>query len=198
MKNLIIVSAAVGILSGTSLRAIAQTSIKPVHLNTGTQKAKTVKFIEGIEFKPEASSHVNGMRLLEPVNQFFPVVNTSLSALTVSAIESCNQLQFKYALLMDLEVETISDMKLYGFIDDWWATRYRYGGTGRKGIDCSSFTGKLFAEVFHINLPRTAHAQYATCTRLKKDELTAGDLVFFAHEDAAQPGAHRFIIIHDE
>ncbi len=83
-----------------------------------------------------------------------------------TSIEKCSALQFKYAMLMDVEVETLTNFALLDFIDEWWATRYRYGGTGKSGIDCSSFSGKLEQEVYNNTLPRTARAQYEVCEKI--------------------------------
>jgi len=94
-------------------------------------------------------------------------------------IEKCSALQFKYAMLMERNVESVNNLALYNFIEDWWGTRYRYGGTGRKGIDCSSFTGKLMTTVYGYSLPRTARAQFNICDKLAREELAEGDLVFF-------------------
>lgn len=68
---------------------------------------------------------------------------------------------------------------LYDFIVDWWGTSYKYGGTTKKGIDCSAFTLKLAKEVYEINIPRTASQQYKATKRVPKSELKDGDLVFF-------------------
>ena len=95
------------------------------------------------------------------------------------ATEQCNTLQFKFSQLLDRDVETITDLNLFGFIEDWWATRYRYGGTSRNGIDCSSYTGKLVLAVYGVTLPRTAHEQYAFCKKVNRMDLQEGDLVFF-------------------
>ena len=48
---------------------------------------------------------------------------------------------------------------LFDFVYEWWGTKYRYGGTSKKGIDCSAFTSKLFDNVYDVNLPRTASEQ---------------------------------------
>lgn len=80
---------------------------------------------------------------------------------------------------MDREVESITNISLFSFIEEWWATKYRYGGKTKKGIDCSGFTGLLMQAVFHFDLPRTAAQQYAACIKLTKDEMVEGDLVFF-------------------
>ena len=62
---------------------------------------------------------------------------------------------------MNREVESITNIVLYTtFIDQWWATRYSYGGTDKNGIDCSAFTCKIFTAVYGIILPRTAADQY--------------------------------------
>ena len=68
---------------------------------------------------------------------------------------------------------------LYDFIHTWWKTPYRYGGETKKGIDCSAFAGKLFRNVYHVELPRTASEQYVYSKRIKKSELKDGDLLFF-------------------
>jgi murein DD-endopeptidase / murein LD-carboxypeptidase len=99
--------------------------------------------------------------------------------ITFIATEDCNTMQFKFSQILDRDVESITDMNLYGFIEDWWGTRYRYGGTSRNGIDCSSYTGKLILAAYGVTLPRTAHEQYAVCVRVNRMDLQEGDLVFF-------------------
>jgi lipoprotein Spr len=68
---------------------------------------------------------------------------------------------------------------LYEAIENWWATRYRYGGSTKKGIDCSALTGALLNEAFGFILPRTARDQYAQCEKIARENLDEGDLVFF-------------------
>jgi NlpC/P60 family len=94
--------------------------------------------------------------------------------------ELCTPFQFKYAQIIDREVETISnDSYLFNFIDEWWAVRYRYGGTTKRGVDCSSFTGQLYYSVYGLSLPRTAREQYAQTSRIGRLDLEEGDFVFF-------------------
>jgi lipoprotein Spr len=68
-------------------------------------------------------------------------------------IEHCSPLQFKYAMMTDMEVESITNLSLYNFINDWWSTRYKYGGDDRNGIDCSAFTEKILSAVYQIKAP---------------------------------------------
>lgn len=55
---------------------------------------------------------------------------------------------------------------------------YRYGGNARDGFDCSGLTRFVHAQQA-IVLPRTAALQYSASKRLQRDELVAGDLIFF-------------------
>lgn len=72
--------------------------------------------------------------------------------------------------------------RLYDFIRDWWRTDYRYGGTSKNGIDCSAFTRALYSRVYSKPLPRTASQQHAATSRVRRDSLMPGDLVFFRHK----------------
>lgn len=56
--------------------------------------------------------------------------------------------------------------------------RYVLGGSGRGGIDCSSYTQNVFRSM-GINIPRTAAAQWRSGVAVSRRNLRAGDLVFF-------------------
>jgi len=62
----------------------------------------------------------------------------------------------------------------YGFL----GTRYRFGGSSRSGIDCSSFVQKVFREL-EISLPRTAREQFGIGNEVSPGDLQKGDLIFF-------------------
>jgi len=61
----------------------------------------------------------------------------------------------------------------------WKGIRYRLGGDSRQGIDCSAFTRRVFLRTLHQTLPRTAGEQSHTGQRVTRNNLRAGDLVFF-------------------
>lgn len=94
-------------------------------------------------------------------------------------IEHCNELQFKYAILLEEKVESVNDARLIAFLEHWYGAPYRYGGQTKKGIDCSAFTSLLMDSVYDIQLPRTAQNQYNSTSKIKKGDLSQGDLVFF-------------------
>ena len=57
--------------------------------------------------------------------------------------------------------------------------KYRYGGTDKRGFDCSGFVQRVYNETFHIQLPRTTKAMMKAGKKISKKELKPGDLVFF-------------------
>lgn len=58
-------------------------------------------------------------------------------------------------------------------------TPYRYGGTTKKGFDCSGFVGKVYKNAFKIQLPRTTKQIATKGRKVSKKNLKVGDLVFF-------------------
>lgn len=55
---------------------------------------------------------------------------------------------------------------------------YRSGGTSRSGFDCSGFTRYVFAK-YGVSLPHNSAAQSRLGTAVSREDLQAGDLVFF-------------------
>lgn len=75
-----------------------------------------------------------------------------------------------YAPAQDL---LLSAMSLIG-------VKYKWGGnTPESGLDCSGFVNYVFKNSLNIALPRTALGMSGIGDEIEKDELKAGDLVFF-------------------
>jgi peptidoglycan DL-endopeptidase CwlO len=55
---------------------------------------------------------------------------------------------------------------------------YRWGGASPSGFDCSGFIMYVYAQV-GVSLPHYTGAQYAMGSPVSRDQLEAGDLVFF-------------------
>ena len=56
---------------------------------------------------------------------------------------------------------------------------YRYGGTSRRGWDCSGFVSVMFNHYLGSNLPRDTRSLYGASYGVKRSKSKAGDLVFF-------------------
>lgn len=88
-------------------------------------------------------------------------------------------MQFKYAILLDTHVEDLTDERLLSFMDAWYGTPYRLGGSDEKGIDCSAFTQSFLAALYGVSIARTCKEQYSDSRRIPRKHLQEGDLVFF-------------------
>ncbi len=73
---------------------------------------------------------------------------------------------------------------------------YKYGGNTLRGLDCSAYVKKIY-EIFDVQLPRSAREQYHVGTRIGRDELAVGDLVFFKTRRYAKYPTHVGIFIGD-
>lgn len=62
---------------------------------------------------------------------------------------------------------------------NWIGIPYRWGGTSRRGIDCSAFTQQFVRETMGIELPRATAGQQYEGVPVSRGELRPGDLVFF-------------------
>ncbi len=163
MKKLVFVSVALSVFTVTSISA-----------------QKKVNFFADMNLKADGIIYTPAeMSETASKSSFTKFTEKYVSPVLSVATEMCSPLQFKYAQLLNRDVESLTNFSLFSFIDKWWGTRYRYGGTGKSGIDCSAFTGLLMSSVFSIAMPRTAREQYAACEKLKEDEMLEGDLVFF-------------------
>lgn len=62
---------------------------------------------------------------------------------------------------------------------DWHFVRHQMGGTSKKGIDCSGLVYLTYRTKLGIDIPRSTKYQANTGQAIKKEQLRAGDLVFF-------------------
>lgn len=91
-------------------------------------------------------------------------------------------LKRKYATSLEISPEQVTNIALYEFIDHWIGTPYKWGGTDKRGIDCSAFIQRLFDSVYQIQVPRTSLEQFYTNWVDKfrtMSHLSEGDLIFF-------------------
>ena len=68
-------------------------------------------------------------------------------------------------------------------------TPYRYGGTSKKGMDCSGLLCVSYQSA-GLQLPRTSEAQSKMGEAVKINELQPGDLLFFAAKKGRRKITH--------
>ncbi len=71
------------------------------------------------------------------------------------------------------------EQKLEKQYNQYKGTKYKYGGTDKRGFDCSGFTQKVYENAFQIKLPRTTEEMGDIGKKVSKNKLKPGDLVFF-------------------
>ncbi|HJU45859.1 MAG TPA: NlpC/P60 family protein, partial [Chitinophagaceae bacterium] len=157
-------------------------TLKPLSFNqaagAANKRSSSPEFIQHITVAPsneKRTVQAGGGTAFRQQETYAVASATSGSTIT----ESLSFLQFKYGILLDIAVERLTNLKLLETIDEWYGTRYRYGGSTRDGIDCSAFTCALMTAAFGSALPRTSREQYAASQRIEKADLQEGDLVFF-------------------
>lgn len=127
---------------------------------------------------PAANISDRPLTIVEPIKQ--EITNTAnFLANREAEVESASAVQFKYAVLMNTEVESLPSKQLLETVDDWYGVRYRTGGNTKSGVDCSGFTVAVYSVVFGIMLPRVSSEQYRISRKISTTELKEGDLVFF-------------------
>ncbi len=87
-----------------------------------------------------------------------------------------------------------------GVIDaarDWLGAPYVYGGNSRRGTDCSGLTCMAYEKGAGIKLPRSSREQAEYGSRISRDELRPGDLVFFTNKRGGGRINHVAIYIGD-
>jgi cell wall-associated NlpC family hydrolase len=169
VKNVLL--AATIAIGATSCSTSRRSTTSPPAGGSTAAKTKTAhppKFIENIS--------INSNDFKGPRNEsgYMPTLIAP-----ASNMEGVAPMAFKYAILLDVPVETITDGKLFDFIETWYGTKYRYGGNDRTGIDCSAFAQTFVSSLYNVGVPRTSASQYENSKRINKSELQEGDLVFF-------------------
>jgi len=146
------------------------TTAAPASTHSGNKNSPA--FIENISITPDKKSET------VPVNNLPPLPDEAANIPAIGP-ELFYELQFKYAILLDVPVEEMIDHKMLEFLENWYGTKYRMGGTDKTGVDCSAFVQSFMIGMYGIMLPRTSVEQYSQCKRISKNQLQEGDLVFF-------------------
>jgi hypothetical protein len=166
-------------LLAASLFLVSCSVFKPQSpARTHVNNNKNSPFLENISINPDGLPGKSGSAD-ESMPTLVDNYSGNINVNTGMSINEAAGSQFRYSILLNTEVEYLSNKALYDLINEWWGTPYKIGGMTKKGVDCSAFVQTLFGGVYELPLPRTASEQKAICTLIPKEELTEGDLVFF-------------------
>ncbi len=149
--------------------------------NISSERNKELKFLD------EISTQIEFVPIVQKVDKIEDEKNVDFAIESFPKEELKPQqdfldfsaLLFKYALLLNTEVEKVQNFKMFEFIDAWYGTSYCLGGVTKNCIDCSAFVQFLFAAVYETVLPRTAKEQFKSAIKISKTDLQEGDLLFF-------------------
>lgn len=137
-----------------------------------------------LEVSYDAPRFIEGLPISVPTKKTVTTTTTPVKKVTpapVTTKEPIPTVKDKQEASDKIKEGLKKKSNLYAFIQDWYGTPYRLGGTTKKAIDCSAFTRQLLADVYGKQLDRTAAMQYMMTKRIfSKDDLKEGDLVFFS------------------
>ncbi len=77
---------------------------------------------------------------------------------------------------------------------NYTGTRYKYGGTTRKGMDCSGLLYVSFLEN-DVALPRSSHLMADEGKRIKLTQIQKGDLLFFRTQGGKKKINHVGLVV---
>lgn len=83
--------------------------------------------------------------------------------------------------------------------DKYLGTPYHWGGTTKRGFDCSGFVWKVFQDAGHTDFPReTAQTMFNKGKSVSQNTAREGDLVFFYSPRSRKKIDHAGIYISDQ
>lgn len=85
----------------------------------------------------------------------------------------------EYSEKLGIAIPETANTLLITTIADWMGVPYKYGGSDKKGVDCSGFINSVFPVVYGISVPRSSAQLAAKATPVNNQQLKEGDLVFF-------------------
>ena len=146
---------------------------------TNNESNETIEFLDNISVKPGRIYLKKASDALEAEPILAKPELTDRMPDNLTDVEKANWLQLKYSIQMDIAVEEINNIPLLQKIDEWWGTPYLYGGSSKRGVDCSYFTLDVMNAIYNTNLKRTAAEQYTQSEKIDWSDLKEGDLIFF-------------------
>jgi len=108
-----------------------------------------------------------------------PALSAILMALTLAGCASNQNLDSANEAGWQPSGESATVDRLWRVFERYEGTPYHYGGMSASGFDCSGFIATAFDEALGRQLPRSTSQMLAAGDEISRDQLQAGDLVFF-------------------
>lgn len=102
----------------------------------------------------------------------------------------------RHARKLGLKLDYSEDKDLLATVTAWLGTPYSFGSSSKRGTDCSGFVTSIYSDVYGIDLSRSSRSMFDDVTRVRKDSVRTGDLVFF-RRGPRQPIFHVGIYLKD-
>ncbi|KAA1292086.1 NlpC/P60 family protein [Leptospira interrogans] len=101
-----------------------------------------------------------------------------------------------------VEWEILNSSNLVSVVKEWLGTPYYWGGTSKKGVDCSGFTFSSLTDkrvgVPVKILPRLGREQANSGSKVSHQSLRAGDLIFFSASPNQSKITHVGLVINEK
>ena len=79
------------------------------------------------------------------------------------------------------KIQKVANKSLRDIIKPWLGTPYKYGGSSKKGTDCSGFVMNIIGAFKGVQLPHSSSASWKMGKSVSKKNLKPGDVVFFGN-----------------
>ena len=124
------------------------------------------------------------------------ITNKDMAYVVVSDNNSDAKVSLSEAL--GIEIDDSDDFVLLEAVAGWLGVPYKYGGSTKKGVDCSGFIVNIYNDVYGIKLYRSsADMKAKNCKSIPDKKLRMGDLVFFATGKSRKKVNHVGIYLKD-
>lgn len=100
------------------------------------------------------------------------------TTITKGNLESLSSSLAGFIPSSDIKTNVNKDEVMYKVIE-YLNTPYLWGGTSKRGIDCSAFVQTVMYQALGVLLPRTSSEQSNVGVDVQRSELKFGDLLFF-------------------
>jgi len=74
---------------------------------------------------------------------------------------------------------------LQRYFSDWQGVPYQYGGTDKRGVDCSGFVYRFYRDKYGLDIPRTTRLLAGMSKQVAFKQIAAGDILIFRNEDSS-------------